>query len=108
REEHRSEQAEIAFIVADAYQGRGIGTFLMGAISVAAGYDGVQRFTARVLSENYAMRSILDRFGAVWHRDDLGVVTTEIPVPEVGELGLSHELVTQIRGLARQVIRAAG
>lgn len=108
REEHTSEQAEIAFIVADAYQGRGIGTFLMGAISVAAGYDGVQRFTARVLSENYAMRSILDRFGAVWHRDDLGVVTTEIPVPEVGELGLSHELVTQIRGLARQVIRAAG
>ncbi|HEY9263683.1 MAG TPA: GNAT family N-acetyltransferase, partial [Mycobacterium sp.] len=71
RDEADSAEAEIAFIVGDAYQGRGIGTFLMGAISVAAGYDGVQRFTARVLSNNQPMRAILDRFGATWHRDDL-------------------------------------
>lgn len=101
-------EAEIAFIVGDAYQGKGIGTFLMAAISVAAGYDGVQRFTARVLSENYPMRSILDRFGARWHRDDLGVVTTEIPVPAVEDLPLRRDLVQQIRDVARQAIRAVG
>ena len=27
------------------------------------------------------MRTILDRFGADWHREDLGVVTTVIDVP---------------------------
>ena len=77
RDENDPTVAEVAFIVADAYQGRGIGTFLMGALAVAAGYDGVQRFTARVLAENYPMRTILDQFGAVWHREDLGVVTTD-------------------------------
>lgn len=54
----------------------------MRAISVAAHDDGVRRFTARVLSDNMPMRAILDRFGAVWHRDDLGVVVTEIDVPK--------------------------
>lgn len=108
RGEQDPTEAEIAFIVGDAYQGRGIGTFLMCAISVAAGDDGVERFTARVLSENYPMRAILDRFGASWHRDDLGVVTTEIPVPRVEDLPLRHDLVQQIRGVARQVIRAVG
>lgn len=101
-------EAEIAFTVGDAYQGRGIGTFLMGAISVAAGYDGVQRFTARVLSDNQPMRAILDHFGASWHRDDLGVVTTEIDVPQPGDLPFSPVLTQQIRAVARQVIRAVG
>ena len=101
-------EAEIAFIVGDAYQGRGIGTFLMGAISVAAGYDGVQRFTARVLSDNLPMRAILDRFGARWDRDDLGVVTTVIDVPQPAALNFGPDLIRQLRGVARQVIRAVG
>ena len=101
-------QAEVAFIVGDAYQGRGIGTFLMGALAVAAGDDGVRRFTARVLSDNAPMRAILDRFGAAWQRDDLGVVTTEIEVPGPGDLPFSAELTRQIRDVARQVIRAVG
>ena len=108
RDEADPTVAEVAFIVGDVYQGRGIGTFLMGALAVAAGYDGVQRFTARVLAENCPMRAILDRFGAVWHREDLGVVTTVIDVPEPGALAFSPELVKQIRGVTRQVIRAVG
>lgn len=108
RDENNPADAEVAFIVGDAYQGRGIGTFLMYAISVAAGDDGVQRFTARVLSENYPMRAILDHFGAKWQRDDLGVVITDIPVPSVESLPLPTDLVRQIRGVARQAIRAVG
>ena len=54
------------------------------------------------------MRAILDRFGAVWHRDDLGVVVTAIPVPSADDLGLTPELVQQIRDVARQAIRAVG
>ena len=108
RDEADPTMAEVAFIVADAYQGRGIGTFLMGALAVAAGYDGVQRFSARVLAENYPMRTILDQFGAVWHREDLGVVTTIIDVPQPRALPFPPELVKQIRGVTRQVIRAVG
>ena len=51
-DEHDPTIAEIAFTVGDAYQGRGIGTFLMGALAVAARYDGVERVSARVLSES--------------------------------------------------------
>ncbi|MDG4665875.1 GNAT family N-acetyltransferase [Mycobacterium sp. 236(2023)] len=108
RDENDPTEAEIAFIVGDAYQHRGIGTFLMAAISVAAGYDGVRRFTARVLSDNFPMRAILDHFGAIWRRDDLGVVVTEIDVPSVDDLPLSRDMVAQIRGVARQAIRAVG
>ncbi|MGV0853546.1 GNAT family N-acetyltransferase [Mycolicibacterium phlei] len=100
--------AEVAFIVADAYQGRGIGTFLMGALSIAAKYHGVQRFTARVLADNYAMRAILDRYGAHWVRDDLGVVTTDIDVPTPSNPPFDAELTARIRAVTRQVVRAVG
>jgi len=108
RDEADPTEAEVAFIVADEYQGRGIGTFLMAALAVAAESQGVERFTARVLSDNYPMRAILDRFGARWRRDDLGVVTTEIDVPDARALGLPDRLIKQIRAAARQVIRAVG
>jgi CRP-like cAMP-binding protein len=108
RDENDPTVAEVAFTVADAYQGRGVGTFLMGALAVAAGADGVQRFSARVLAENFPMRNILDMFGAVWHRDDLGVVTTVIDVPVSSKLGFSKELIKNICDMTRQVIRAVG
>jgi protein lysine acetyltransferase len=108
RDENDPSVAEVAFTVGDAYQGRGIGTFLMGALSVAAGYDGVQHFTARVLAENYPMRTILDRCGAVWHREDLGVVTTVVDVAQPNDLPFPPELTKQIRDVTRQVIRAVG
>ncbi|MHC9296662.1 GNAT family N-acetyltransferase [Mycobacterium sp. LTG2003] len=106
REGHDSTTAEVAFTVGDDYQGRGIGTLLMGALVVSAGYVGVQRFSARVLSDNYAMRRILDRLGATWQREDLGVVVTEVDVPSVETVAFSPELVGQIRDVTRQVIRA--
>jgi protein lysine acetyltransferase len=108
RDESDPTVAEVAFIVGDDYQGRGIGTFLMDALSVAARSDGVQRFTARVLSDNYPMRVILDRYGARWQRDDQGVVTTTIDVPTLPKMALKPALYRQIRALARQAMRAVG
>jgi CRP-like cAMP-binding protein len=108
RDEIDQSVAEVAFIVGDAYQGRGIGTFLMGALAVAADYHGVQRFTARVLSENYPMRAILDHFDAEWHRDDLGVVSTAIAVPRPPNPPFSPELTKQIRGVTAQVVMVVG
>jgi protein lysine acetyltransferase len=100
--------AEVAFIVGDDYQGRGVGTFLMDALAVAARGDGINRFTARVLSENYSMRKILDRYGAEWHRDEQGIVTTEIDVPPLRELTIGPKLYRKISSLARQTLRAVG
>jgi CRP-like cAMP-binding protein len=108
RDEHDRATAEVAFTVGDDYQGRGLGTFLMNALVVVARDDGVQRFSARVLTDNYPMRKILDRFGARWVRDDFGVVTTVVEVPDPQQLALPRELTTQIRDMARQVIRAVG
>lgn len=108
REEGRPAVAEVAFIVGDDYQGRGIGSFLMDALAVAARGDGVEQFTARVLADNYAMRAILNRYGARWHRDDLGVVTTVIDVPTLRETSLTTVQYREIHSLARQVMRALG
>lgn len=106
RDEHDPTVAEIAFLVGDAYQGRGIGSFLINALAVAAGVGGVEKFSARVLSDNVPMRTILDRFGALWERDEPGVVTTVIAVPEDRSLHLKRKQAAQIRDVARQVIRA--
>ena len=100
--------AEIAFTVADAYQGRGIGSFLIGALSIAAKVDGVERFSARMLSENAPMRTIMDHYGAVWERDDVGVITTVIDVPGRRDLALGSDMADQIERVARQVIEALG
>lgn len=108
RDDRRPDEAEVAFIVGDDYQGRGIGSFLMDAVSVAARSDGVRRFTARVLSDNYAMRAILNRHGAHWERDDLGVVTTVIDVPTLRDMSLTPVQYREIRELARQVMKAVG
>jgi CRP-like cAMP-binding protein len=108
RDENDPAVAEVAFIVGDAYQGRGIGTFLMGALAIAADYHGVHRFSARVLTENYPMRAILDHFAAVWHRDDLGVVATVIDVPEPRNPPFTPELTKQIRDMTCQVVRVVG
>jgi protein lysine acetyltransferase len=108
RDESDPAVAEVAFIVGDDYQGRGIGTFLMGALAIAADYHGIQRFTARVLSENYPMRAILDHFGADWHRDDLGVVTTVIDVPNPPNPPFTPQLTKQIYKVTAQVVRVVG
>ncbi|ORV83084.1 acetyltransferase [Mycobacterium interjectum] len=106
RDERDPTVAEIAFTVADAYQGRGIGSFLISALSIAARVDGVERFSARMLSDNLPMRTIMDRYGAVWQREDVGVITTVIDVPR--RLAFGRHLADQIKRVARQVIEAVG
>lgn len=100
--------AEVAFIVGDSYQGRGIGTFLMGAIAVIARLEGIEKFTARVLSENAPMRAILDHLGAHWERDDPGIVTTVLDVPGGDRLPFGRELAAAIKEVGRQAIQAVG
>jgi GNAT superfamily N-acetyltransferase len=49
-------RAEVAFLVADEFQGHGGGTLLLRHLGMLARREGIQTFTAFVLCENKAMR----------------------------------------------------
>jgi GNAT superfamily N-acetyltransferase len=56
-------EAEVAFVVIDAYQGQGIGTLLMRHLSTMARAAGLKQLIADVLPENAPMREIFRKFG---------------------------------------------
>jgi len=56
-----SEEAEVAFVVADEFQHHGIGTLLLERLAAAAWRNGITTFVAQTLREN---RTMLDVFFA--------------------------------------------
>jgi RimJ/RimL family protein N-acetyltransferase len=56
-------EAEIAFIVADAYQGRGIGALLLRHLASIARAAGIHTFVADVLPENTGMLKVFEKSG---------------------------------------------
>ena len=72
-------EAEIAFVVEEDYQGRGIARRLLGHLVAIARKHGIRRFVADVLPDNRAMRAVFARAGlAVRERREGGVVRVEI------------------------------
>jgi RimJ/RimL family protein N-acetyltransferase len=67
--------AEVAFVVADGWQGHGLGTVLLHQLAARARAEGVTRFVAETLSENRPMQRVFGRSGLMvdsgW---DAGVV----------------------------------
>lgn len=51
-------RAEVAFAVADAIQGQGLGTILLGELAQAATANGITVFEAEVMPENYRMAQV--------------------------------------------------
>ncbi|MFJ6278869.1 bifunctional acetate--CoA ligase family protein/GNAT family N-acetyltransferase [Arthrobacter subterraneus] len=69
------DEAEVAFNVSDAYQGRGLGSILLEHLAAAARENGIRRFTAEVLPENRKMITVFAEAGyEVERRFDDGVV----------------------------------
>lgn len=56
-------EAEVAFLVQDAHQGRGIGQLLLEHLAQAARERGVHRFVAEVLPENQRMLQVFHEAG---------------------------------------------
>jgi succinyl-CoA synthetase alpha subunit/RimJ/RimL family protein N-acetyltransferase len=78
-----TDEAEVAFVVADAHQGRGIGSVLLEHLAAAARECGVRRFTAIVLAENTAMIGVFRHAGYETTRHlDHGEVQFEFSVAE--------------------------
>src|SRR5580765_2141 len=70
-----ADTAEVAFVVMDGWQDKGIGTALLGDLLAAAEARGVRRFRAWVLADNPRMLDLLDRFTDVKQRKiESGVV----------------------------------
>jgi GNAT superfamily N-acetyltransferase len=53
-----SDEAEVAFVVDDAFQGRGLGTILLRHLAAAARPRGIRWLAADTLSENYPMLNV--------------------------------------------------
>jgi len=72
-------EAEVAFNIADAHQGRGLGSVLLEHIAAAARERGVERFTADVLPQNGRMLAVFREAGYdVSQRVDDGVVSVSV------------------------------
>jgi acyl-CoA synthetase (NDP forming)/GNAT superfamily N-acetyltransferase len=62
RLEH-TDRAEVAFVVRDDHQGRGLGSILLEHLADAARESGIRRFEAEVLAENHRMASVFREAG---------------------------------------------
>ncbi|MFM7535597.1 MAG: GNAT family N-acetyltransferase [Acidimicrobiales bacterium] len=70
-----TDEAEVAFVVDDAHQGRGLGSLLLEQLVALARDVGITRFTAETLPDNRAMLSTFTRAGfEVRSRFEGGVV----------------------------------
>jgi len=60
--------AEVAFVVQDGWQGRGLGTVLFSELLAAAQLNGIERFRAWVLADNRRMLGLIARLSEVSQR----------------------------------------
>lgn len=78
-----TDEAEVAFVVADVHQGRGIGSVLLEHLAAAAREIGVRRFVAVVLAENTGMLRVFREAGYETTRHmEFGEVNLEFAVDE--------------------------
>ena len=96
--------AEVNFWLPDDFQGRGLGTLLMGALAVAARRNGVTRFVADVLGENVRARAMLDRAGPLWTPQGLGVAHAVATVPDPSRFGIPPQTAMALEALVDAVV----
>lgn len=80
RDDRQPDRAEFAMVIADDYQGRGLGTILLRRLADAADRAGVRTLTGEVLGDNHRMLRMLYHSGlGVSFRGTGGVVAVEVP-----------------------------
>ncbi|WP_052359877.1 bifunctional acetate--CoA ligase family protein/GNAT family N-acetyltransferase [Actinoplanes friuliensis] len=98
-------EAEVAFVVEDAHQGRGIGSVLLEHLAEAAREHGITRFVAEVLPQNAGMLRVFSDFGyQVQRKYADGVVHLEFPIAPTEksrEVQESREQRTEARSISR-------
>jgi RimJ/RimL family protein N-acetyltransferase len=82
------DRAEIAFVVGDEYQHRGIGTLLMAHLATMACHLGYSAFEAEVLPDNGAMLRVFEHSG--------------LPIVERGGEGMIHVTLARATASSRR------
>jgi acetyltransferase len=77
---------DFGIVVADEWQGRGLGAALLGSLVNAAASAGVQQLAGLTLADNHAMRGLARRLGFVVEREpgDATVVRLRMALSERG------------------------
>ncbi len=99
-------EAEMAFTTVDSYQGRGLGTFLLAAVGVAACEAGVERLVAHVMEDNTPMRRVFAKAGGTSSFDEPGLVLVSVDPLRAASL-LEPAIRTLIADAVRDVVTAA-
>jgi acyl-CoA synthetase (NDP forming)/RimJ/RimL family protein N-acetyltransferase len=88
-----SDEAEVAFVVDDAHQGRGLGTLLLEHLALAAREAGIRRFVAETLPHNQRMLAVFADAGfAERTRLGDGVVHVAFDIaPTAASVAAMHE-----------------
>ncbi|HEY3747675.1 MAG TPA: GNAT family N-acetyltransferase [Pseudonocardiaceae bacterium] len=98
-----SDSAEVAFVVEDAHQGRGLGSILLEHLAAAARERGLGRFVAEVLGENGQMvRVFRDAGYRVSRAIEEGVLHLEFaidPTEESVEVARAREQAAEARSV---------
>lgn len=99
------DEAEVAFVVEDAHQGRGLASVLLEHIAAAAMERGVQRFIADVLPENRRMINVFREAGYTAQQSfDEGVIRLTLdlePTHDAEEVMRAREQRAESRSIAR-------
>ncbi|HLC41700.1 MAG TPA: GNAT family N-acetyltransferase [Methylomirabilota bacterium] len=84
-----SEDAEVAIVVQDQWQGKGLGTKLMTELLRSAGAKGIVRFRAYVLADNHRMLDMFTRVTRVLERHTERGITSLLlaPLPRTEPVG---------------------
>jgi len=77
----RDHRAEVAFVVLDEYQGKGVGSILLQHLAIIGRAQGLREFQADVLAENSRMLGVFERSGfPITRATELGVVTVLLTI----------------------------
>ena len=101
RSKEDPEEAEVATVVVDDWQSRGIGTLLIDRLSARAREEGIQRFTSELLASNRRAIDLFRRMGAVRSESDEPTytrLTLELAPATGADEPLTHALRAAARG----------
>ncbi len=86
RAQNSTTEAEVAFVIEDRHQGRGLGSLLLEHLAGAARERGIDFFVAETLAENRAMLGVFRDAGFIADRHfDGGVVHLRFPIAETSK-----------------------
>jgi acetyltransferase len=60
---HGASEAELAIVISDAWQGKGLGTKLLGILLGIGRAEGLERLLGYILPENYVMQRVCRKLG---------------------------------------------